>query len=1064
MATNANPNSYFQAEPTHYHDIDGLVFAVPALGIVFCQHCKYYIPPQPRAGPAHLSKCFPELFQNDGDAVNDTIRRAFELIPTNARDRSLAHPEWVSSRPDPPDHFPHLPFLPLFHDGLGCWACLYVTRVRNTYFTHCRNMHSHQSDPVEGLPIQGYKIGNGSKYFRVWVDEESDVAARDQEMPDAAVRIENEEAEGGNGNAPRGSLLAILADARHQLRVRQANQPIEAISLTEPNLFLDAMGFVRHLQGRFSFADALAYFPPLSIEAAGQYTTHLRRIANETLTGMARLQGQPVLYELNRRTDSHERNRHFIYRLLPDTLTDYVAVFTKIFSFMAHNLASPPHWAVANHPTKPVVLPAAVEEAFAALFAINPNIAAHDDDVRAALDEALVAAIMSLLDQRLDDDVFHSPLLSAMAFMAVKSGNAWRQQMEYDKCMSGSIKIALTIVFRRATADHRRLLNEYAPAPQGPIPTLLDSVARTMAAVALPDPARRGHLTPLQWLFQRQEDLRHIGQTNGTSVGDALHWSDDPVTRTPALSYKSHNLSLQAFRGLCATAIDDAADRLLAALLIPPPAGTGGIYDAALDDVMPQLPPLAQVHDNISNCSTGYNFLQHEGNAGWVEAGNDYVARRMMDSGVDNPFGPMTQNGRIMKDNIAMYLDAVNDLLDALLVAIHLTSGQPARATELISVRLDNSPIGGLRNVFVRNGTVELFTVYHKSLTRVGQLKPIHRFLPPKLSYVTVLYIWLVRPFALELAMVMKPKNAVGASPYFWPNQLVTTSARASAQAEPGADIASNESEDETGNTVITGQDEFSKQRKYHSSPDRLTACLKRTTLASLGQEINVRDYRHIAIAFTKRFISMKSTFATINDDLMLDPNADDVLDLQAAHSSMTAHINYAKEGFNGKPVTHLFFGFRHASQQWHKVLQVHQEDPRVVLDPGDEDDDFFDNGVGEDLVGDGDGNHTASARQEQVMRFRNFSQDINDDLARAIANNNAKVKLRPHQSSVLKAISEGSSDIIYVAGTGAGKSIAFLGPAIAMPTGMKVLVIPLKSLQHQTLSKLRDLGVTGSI
>ncbi|KAG7047911.1 hypothetical protein JMJ77_0011249 [Colletotrichum scovillei] len=75
------------------------------------------------------------------------------------------------------------------------------------------------------------------------------------------------------------------------------------------------------------------------------------------------------------------------------------------------------------------------------------------------------------------------PLLSQSVVNEISSGrgysigesdtiqkNAWRQQMEYDKCMSGTVKISLTM-----------------------------------------------------WLFQRQEDLRHIAQTGkGGWVGIAV--------------------------------------------------------------------------------------------------------------------------------------------------------------------------------------------------------------------------------------------------------------------------------------------------------------------------------------------------------------------------------------------------------------------------------------------------------------------------------------------------------------------------------------------------------------
>ncbi|KXH59897.1 hypothetical protein CSAL01_03801 [Colletotrichum salicis] len=84
-------------------------------------------------------------------------------------------------------------------------------------------------------------------------------------------------------------------------------------------------------------------------------------------------------------------------------------------------------------------------------------------------------------------------------------------------------------------------------------------------------------------------------QTNGTSLGDAMEWKNDPVTRSPTMSYRLHNLSLANFKSLHSTAIDNTANAPLAARLIPPPANGGRICDLSLNDVLPQLPPVVGV-------------------------------------------------------------------------------------------------------------------------------------------------------------------------------------------------------------------------------------------------------------------------------------------------------------------------------------------------------------------------------------------------------------------------------------------------------------------------------------
>ncbi|KAK2051360.1 hypothetical protein LY76DRAFT_488335, partial [Colletotrichum caudatum] len=98
-----------------------------------------------------------------------------------------------------------------------------------------------------------------------------------------------------------------------------------------------------------------------------------------------------------------------------------------------------------------------------------------------------------------------------------------------------------------------------------------------------------------------------------------------------------------------------------------------------------------------------------------------------------------------------------------------------------------------------------------------------------------------------------------------------------------------------------------------------------------------------------------------------------------------------------------------------------------------------------------------------QAARLRNLGPEISDDLVSAIAA--AKpATLRPHQRRVLEALAQAQGDIIYVAGTGSGKSVSFIAPSVVSPTGVTVLVIPLKSLQLEILARFVRAGVTARV
>jgi hypothetical protein len=80
-----------------------------------------------------------------------------------------------------------------------------------------------------------------------------------------------------------------------------------------------------------------------------------------------------------------------------------------------------------------------------------------------------------------------------------------------------------------------------------------------------------------------------------------------------------------------------------------------------------------------------------------------------------------------------------------------MTGGQPARATEILSVRHSNTVKGGHRNIHM----VVFVTRYHKGYVTSGDVKIIHRYLPREVGELVVWYLWLVLPFQRQLEAMM---------------------------------------------------------------------------------------------------------------------------------------------------------------------------------------------------------------------------------------------------------------------------------------------------------------------
>jgi hypothetical protein len=84
---------------------------------------------------------------------------------------------------------------------------------------------------------------------------------------------------------------------------------------------------------------------------------------------------------------------------------------------------------------------------------------------------------------------------------------------------------------------------------------------------------------------------------------------------------------------------------------------------------------------------------------------------------------------------------------EKLAVAIHITSGQPARAPELLSIQHVNTQASRHRNIFIEDGLVTAVTAYHKGFHASNNIKLIHRYMPRAVGELVVWYMWLVLPF-----------------------------------------------------------------------------------------------------------------------------------------------------------------------------------------------------------------------------------------------------------------------------------------------------------------------------
>ena len=458
-----------------------------------------------------------------------------------------------------------------------------------------------------------------------------------------------------------------------------------------------------------------------------------------------------------------------------------------------------------------------------------------------------------LLRERITRKEYDSVVVCALAVLGVKE-QGWRGPDEYPPILSAMVKVSRFLVVQQGLeleAGEEPASNEFVGC--------LTWVQRMMDEFMV-----RGSHGPMQWIL----DLRTYGMKiyfNTTADGH-IDWDGNTVL------YKKIQFSMADFRGMVHGLVAEARRLLREELTF------------TLDEELPVI-PWRDLRDNPVNQQPGWNFTQDERNRLPVNGmwwlfnrigQNTRLARRFLRS------GPTFAWNRV---RVEEYMAAVVRFRENLLMLMHITGGQPARGTEILSIRHSNTVKGMHRNVFIENGLVVFVTRYHKGYAMSGDVKIIHRYLPRAVGELWVWYAWLVLPFQQRLEVDVWQKNEV--SSYVWP-------------ADP-------------------------KGRQWTSA--RMSQAMRRISVAGLGAEIGLQAYRDLAIAISRRYLRPKDAFRRDEDDEDGDRDEDVeavTADKQSAHTSHTAGMVYARgimerdgevasmrERFRGSSVTwHRFLGF----------------------------------------------------------------------------------------------------------------------------------------------------------
>jgi hypothetical protein len=162
-----------------------------------------------------------------------------------------------------------------------------------------------------------------------------------------------------------------------------------------------------------------------------------------------------------------------------------------------------------------------------------------------------------------------------------------------------------------------------------------------------------------------------------------------------------------------------------------------------VDDVAERFSiDLSRIEDYITFTTRGKSFVTTPGNH--LSDRLAWMLRRAR--GTEGGMRLQTSDGRWRGKRVREYLRQGDRFLELLLGCVHIESRQPARGSEIVTIRHRNGLLQD-RNVFVIDGAVATVVWYHKSQSQWDQPRVVPRFLPPRVGQVMALYLSYLQPF-----------------------------------------------------------------------------------------------------------------------------------------------------------------------------------------------------------------------------------------------------------------------------------------------------------------------------
>ena len=433
-----------------------------------------------------------------------------------------------------------------------------------------------------------------------------------------------------------------------------------------------------------------------------------------------------------------------------------------------------------------------------------------------------------------------------------------------------------------------------------------------------------------------------------------------------------------------------------------------------------------KLEDNLLERSPGYWFGKHKGNEQFCGGWRAALARKATGVLFD-------RKGNANEKEALEYLKSCEELQGLITVLMQVCSGGPARGTEATVVQICNTP-HSTRNIFVSQGDLFFVTSYTKIRSlRGGAGKVVVRFPDVDSCRILLCYLIIVRPLENTVVEVLGKSGVVNGSGEKHRNFLFAS----------------------RGGAV---------------NADRVRYMFQ-SGMRRVGIEFGTNQYRHYYSGAVKNFLGGKKE--------VWDLGGSSGMHEQAGHSSTTAHRVYGVSALDMRNISgEEMEGFRASSRAWVRALGLKSEEEEAVLEEEAAERNKVNSGLEE-------------LRREMNCRFGKVEEMLSevlgvlkelkecrkrradegnegprksarlmcrDGLARLLKKPGARFRSKEQEEAVEMAISEGTDGIV-VLGTGVGKSLCFMLPALVLEK-MVVVVVPYTALKEDILRRCGEHGI----